>query len=1408
MSKRAFPINRVKIQPPKPVRVAPNAPIALPEREPRNIWVMIGVPALIVALIGTIVMLYVSGVRSLSTGFFPLMGIGAFSMLAFSGRFGRARKITWGELEKGRRRYLRDLDGNRDEIQTAVCAQRTWQEAVHSDPRGLGAIIGGPRMWERGRGDVDFLEVRLGTGVQHAPDSVLSVTWPDIASDEELEPVTGQALRDFILEQRKIRDIAKVVNLRSAPGFSFVGDDLNRVRSLMRSVLCSLAVFHNPRDVKLMVVTRNPELWSWMVWLPHNLHDELFDACGWRRLVFATPEELEEALGAELHMKGKRGQWTPPAAASPTTTGSTLETGQVDPAAELGPHWVIVDDNTGSPEAWESVVGQVGKAGITVLRIASRAGIGVGFDKDQLYEMSERHNAAVLDSASNGSAKADQNGEAVDDDNRPAPLLRTGGKFFAHGDQLSIPRAYRYARAMARWSPTSSSEIADSTSGAAELLRSLGISDPRELDVDRLWAERRGRGDERWSEVPVGAKPNGELQNIIIRAKDFGGFGFHSVVIGTSGSGKSEFFLSLVYGIALTHSPETFNVIFVDMKFESAAQDILGIPHVVAALSNLGKDERHLAERMRRVIDGEIKQRYELFTSVGARDANDYEEIRLAGRDLPPVPVLLVIVDEYLELFANHDKWINLIIHIGQEGRGANVFFMLGGQRLDLSSLQKVKSNIAFRIALRAESGDDSREVIGTDAAYHLPSKENGFALLKVGPRDLEPFRCFYLSAPFVVPKKRQTVRTVDMTLTQPRLYNWQYQPLDEADAAALEAASAADDEPDEFLLHEDGFKKKKIVDVLRESLHKVPHRAPRRPWLEPLENPEPVDALVTGWRGKPWHVDYGRNAGLVFPVGIMDIPEESKQIVHSVDALRSNIIVVGAKQRGKTTTLMTLMCSAAMMYTPSRVTFFCVGGATMAQIGSLPHIADIVSPKDVEGIERILSSMDALIDAREDAFRRANIDLDGFRERRFGPGSDGLGGTDPKDPFGDVFVVVDDYDDLYTKDMVLGDRIISLSSRGPEYGVHVMCSAGGWIHGQRQKLLQNATARIQLRLAEPGESQMGQVAIESREAARRTLNRPGFGLTDSLHELLVGLPALVDSATRTVVDTPEVGARIAEVAGVTKHAVLERLPERVELKAILEAHAAGSGAADDLSIAFAIGERHQLGPVPLRLSESPGLMILGRQGCGKSLSLVAIGEAVMSRFSPEEAQLTLIDPKAAPHGLRDLHAPGYVRAYAYDQDEIDQVINELAQDVLLSRLPPKGLSQEELRALKPWEGVRHFVLIDDVQDLRPAQTQSYPATGPVGAALWKLMERARQIGLHVFTTRNSTNWATLQMDPWWRFQTSAKVAQLYMDNDPQNKINRLVRAQALPPGRGLLVTDDSDVEGILVGLPSMAAGE
>ncbi len=546
-----------------------------------------------------------------------------------------------------------------------------------------------------------------------------------------------------------------------------------------------------------------------------------------------------------------------------------------------------------------------------------------------------------------------------------------------------------------------------------------------------------------------------------------------------------------------------------------------------------------------------LRRRYRLFKEAGARDANEYEEMRLAGRDLEPVPILLVIIDEYLELFHHHQEWIQLVIHIGQEGRGCNVFFTLGGQRLDLSSLSKVKSNIAFRVALRAETAEDSRDVIGSDAALHLPSKENGYGLLKVGPRDLEPFRCFYLSAPYVLPKKAVNVsKTVDVSFSQPRPMTWEYQPLSAEDTAALAVADEPD-EPDEFLFHSDGFKKKKILDVIRESLVSNSARLPHQIWLPPLEVSEQVDALVAYWRGKPWHVDYGQNPGLVLPVGIVDIPEDHTQRVHTVDAEMDNIMVVATAQRGKSTTLMTLMTSAALMYRPERVTFFCVG-ASLYPMEDLPHVAGVVSVNDTEGVSRTIATIESLIRAREASFKHYQIDISEFRERRFGAG--GGGGTDPADKFGDVFLVIDNYGDLYEKDPGTGDRAIAVARQGLSYGVHVMTTASAWFVGQKQGLLNVSNARIQLRLSNPDESQMG-TSMEQRRAARNTLDRPGFGLTRDGHELLVGVPEITGTKGERVT-TRNIGSLVAQVTGAGRVERLHRLPERVTLKQIIDATA------------------------------------------------------------------------------------------------------------------------------------------------------------------------------------------------------------------------------------------------------------
>jgi DNA segregation ATPase FtsK/SpoIIIE-like protein len=205
----------------------------------------------------------------------------------------------------------------------------------------------------------------------------------------------------------------------------------------------------------------------------------------------------------------------------------------------------------------------------------------------------------------------------------------------------------------------------------------------------------------------------------------------------------------------------------------------------------------------------------------------------------------------------------------------------------------------------------------------------------------------------------------------------------------------------------------------------------------------------------------------------------------------------------------------------------------------------------------------------------------------------------------------------------------------------------------------------------------------------------------------------------------------------------------------------------------------------------------MGRQLCGKTTTLSALGQSITSRLTPDQAQITIVDPKTTLIGrIRGPH----VRAYAYTAEDIDVVIGELAA-LLRDRLPPSGLSQEELLNLKKWEGPHHFILIDDEHELRAHNQVMKPAAT---APLWPLIERSREVGLHVIVSRLPGNWASQSvMNPLMQKLTGSRSPTLFMDNDPASvKVYGRISAQQLPPGRGQLVTTDGEIEGVLVGTP------
>jgi len=315
------------------------------------------------------------------------------------------------------------------------------------------------------------------------------------------------------------------------------------------------------------------------------------------------------------------------------------------------------------------------------------------------------------------------------------------------------------------------------------------------------------------------------------------------------------------------------------------------------------------------------------------------------------------------------------------------------------------------------------------------------------------------------------------------------------------------------------------------------------------------------------------------------------------------------------------------------------------------------------------------------------------------------------------------------------------------------------------------------------------------RLAARRVLDRPGFGITRDGHELLVGVPEIT-GADGECVPVRQVGAVIAGHSGVGKLETLARLPQSVPLSEVVSAHAGSADGADPTNIPFAIGES-RLQPVALTARSVPNMLVMGRQLCGKTTTLAAFGQAITNRFSPEQAQITIIDPKTTLIGK--IQGP-HVRAYAYTQEDIDEVLGGLAE-LIRDRLPPSGLSQEELLNRATWEGPRHFLLIDDEQELRPGGAMGKPAAT---APMWPLIERSREIGLHVIVSRLPGNWAAVSaMNPLLQKMTGSRAPILFMDNDPAAvKVFGRTSAQQLPPGRGLLVTTDGLIEGVLVGAP------
>ncbi len=70
------------------------------------------------------------------------------------------------------------------------------------------------------------------------------------------------------------------------------------------------------------------------------------------------------------------------------------------------------------------------------------------------------------------------------------------------------------------------------------------------------------------------------------------------------------------------------------------------------------------------------------------------------------------------------------------------------------------------------------------------------------------------------------------------------------------------------------------------------------------------------------------QQCGLSMPVALADYPRGARQEVHCLDLLRDNALIVAAPNRGASTAIMTMVTTAALLYRPERVQFYCIASS------------------------------------------------------------------------------------------------------------------------------------------------------------------------------------------------------------------------------------------------------------------------------------------------------------------------------------------------------------------------------------------------------------------------------------------------------------------------------------------------
>lgn len=1168
--------------------------------------------------------------------------------------------------------YLDYLERFRSSMRDRVRSVRDQARTLDPEPAVLPELIRDPgRLWERRRSDPDFLRVRIGLG---------DVGWFGLEVPPEENPVRPH---DPIMaaEAKAVADhygtvlgVPVTAKLEGAGSVAVIGDRQD-VLAVARSMIMQLATLHSPEDLLLAAVFDDTRAGDWRGFdlLPHAIDANLSDAGVPARRVAPTVADLARVLGAEL---ADRAQLAAMARRSVVTSNALPISRLVVFCDDHGSHatpLTIPDADLGAADL------QITTVHLLSDRLDEPSDVQVRITVD------DDHVATIADS------------RLIGEDRIPTPTRK------AIVDRPSPELFGSVARSLAplRLSLT---EAEQAESGRTiEITELLGIPGVGAVGP-QLWKPRSSRD---FLRVPIGLDDYGAPVLLDLKESAELGMGPHGICIGATGSGKSEMLRTLVLALGLSHAPEDLSMILVDYKGGAAFDPFTGMPHIAGIMDNLA-DDPQLIERARASISGEVVRRQERLRDAGSSSISHYRELRAerartGGPELPPMPHLFVVIDEFGELLTAEPDFIDLLIQIGRIGRSIGVHLLLSSQRIEAGKLRGLDTYLSYRIGLRTFSEAESSVVLDTPDAFHLPAIP-GYGYLKVDTSIYRRFRSGYVSGPATAPEEPLAVE--DEKRAEPMLlptYNTLQRSIGTSEAEGeVELTAPMVGRP---LVAE-------CVDRLRAG---AADRTVAPVWLPPLPTRLALSRVIGH--------DEPKRDGLHVALGLLDDPAKQAQQPWLVDLGRAggHHAIIGAPGTGRSTFLRTVAVSLALTRTPREVSIYGMDltGAGLRRIEAFPHVGGVATRAHSDRLRRLLEELYGMLATREQVFRDRGIEsLATLRAEH-------AAGRVPELVAAEIVLLVDGVGALRNDFEELEEPLMELLQRGGSYGIHLVLAMTRWneLRIVHQPMI---GSRYELRLNDPLDSTIGRKLNAVLKA-----DQPGRVLTDDEHFAQIALPVLDDVLDLDGRGEADLGAavqRLAERSAESWHgpaaAPIRLLPTDLDPAELPDAFVEPD--------ALPIGLRQDtMEPALLELDRTDQhLLIFGDPGAGKTTALRQLVRTLLERYSADELVIAVMDLRGEVAAeVPDEYLGGHATTPGLAHGLSSAIAQELSERVAAAnQTGPDGRPTPEAAAALR-RGPRIVIVADDFDILDAG------GTDPLGP-LMPYLTSARDLRLHVLLSR------------------------------------------------------------------------